>query len=133
MKNLPRPLAAFSRLRLSASLAVAGLALVACASTTPPPNGEIEASNAAIAAATGAGGMEWAPSEMRSAQEKLNRAKQAVTDRDNDRAVTLARESLADARLAEAKANSAKARKSATELAESNRVLNEEVQRKSVR
>ncbi len=117
-------------IRSMLAAAAAGLSLLACASV-PPPNQEIEASGVALAAATGAGGVLWAPAEMRSAQDKLTRARQAIEQRDNALALDLARESAVDARLAEAMANAGKARKSAEALQESSRVLREELQRKT--
>lgn len=128
--KLPLPSPGLPRLRLTLLVATASFALLACASV-PPPNAEIEASGVALASATGAGGTQWAPQDMRSAQDKLSRAKQALGNQDNALALNLARESSADSRLAEAKANAGKAGKSAAELQESSRVLREELQRKS--
>lgn len=85
------------------------LALAACAGT-PPPNQQLWLATEAVAHAMSAGGAQYAPLEMRLARDKLHRATVAVTIKDHDTARTLAEQAQGDARLAEAKAGSAKAR-----------------------
>ena len=106
------------------------LALAACASTPPPPNEQMAVSTAAVAHAVAAGGPEYAPVEMRLARDKLQRATVALTVKDNAGAQSLAEQAQLDAQLAEAKAESAKARKAAEALQEGSRVLREELDRK---
>lgn len=106
------------------------LVLAACASTPPPPNERMAVATAAVAHAATAGGPEFAPVEMRMARDKLQRATVAMTGKDNATADTLAEQAQLDAQLAEAKAESAKARKAAEALNESSRVLREELDRK---
>jgi len=106
------------------------LLLAACAST-PPPTDSIALAKSAIANATSAGGNEFAAVEMRSAQEKMDMANRAMTKQDYDQAKTYAVEAQADARLAEKKAQSAKAEKAAAATQEDIRVLREEINRKS--
>ncbi len=65
------------------------------------------------------------------AREKLDRANLAMTAHKNDDARMFAQQSQVDAQLAEAKANSSKARKAAEEAQEANRVLSEEMLRKA--
>ena len=107
--------------------AVAALLIGACAST-PPPNGQVAATVAAVAHAAGAGGNEFAPQEMR---DKLQRANVAMTVKDYPAALALSREAQVDAQLAEAKAESGKARRAAESMREGNRVLREEIGRKA--
>ena len=116
-----------------ASLALfAGTALflAACASA-PPPTDQLAVSTAAVAHAAAAGAAELAPTEMRTAREKLDMANAAVTAKDYPRAQSLAQEAQADASLAEAKSQSIKARKAAQAVNEDNRALREELDRKS--
>ncbi|WP_349743032.1 DUF4398 domain-containing protein [Roseateles cavernae] len=110
--------------------ALALLALAACAST-PPPSAELALSSAALTRADGAGAAELAPAELRMARAKLERAQAALASKDHDQALQMAQQSEVDARLAEAKSRAAKARKTAEELQEGNRVLREEMGRKT--
>jgi hypothetical protein len=68
---------------------------------------------------------------MRGARDKLARAKLALAAEDHTLALRLAEQSLAEAQLAASKAESAKARKAASELQESIRVLREELDRRA--
>lgn len=106
-------------------------AIVAGCASVPAPTEQIAVSNAAVANAVGAGGPEFAPAEMRAAQDKLSRANQAMAAKDYERARWLAEEAQVDAQLAVTKARSAKAQKAAYALQEDSRVLREELNRKS--
>ena len=134
MKNLstPAPQRGTARRTLPAlALALAAtLALAACASV-PPPTEQMAVTTAAVAHAVGAGGPEHAPVEMRLARDKLQRANVAMTAKEHDTARRLALEAQLDAQLAEAKAESIKARKAADALSEGSRVLREELDRKA--
>jgi hypothetical protein len=99
-----------------------------CASVAPPKE-QIAVSKAAIANAVSAGGTEYAPIEMKSAQDKMDRAARAMDKEDYDNARWLAEQAQADARLAEKKAESAKAAKSAAVMQDDLRVLREELNR----
>ena len=110
-------------------LAAAVMAMAGCASV-PAPTEQLAVSKAAVANAVGAGGTEFAPAEMRTAQEKLDRANQAMAAKDYERARWLAEQAQVDAQLAVTKARSAKAQKAAFALQEDNRVLREELDRK---
>ena len=113
------------------------LAAGACAaflggcSSVPPPTEQIAVSKVAIANAVSAGGAEYAPVEMRSAQDKLDRAARAMAKEDYAEARMFAEQAQADARLAEKVAESAKARKSAAVMQDDIRILREELDRKS--
>ena len=113
--------------------ALAGLTvlLVACASPTPPPIEQMAVSRAALEHANAAGASEAAPVEMGMAREKMSQARIAFEANSNERALALAQQAQVDAQLAEAKAEAAKSRKTAAATAESNRVLREEMNRKT--
>ncbi|MEO7742503.1 MAG: DUF4398 domain-containing protein [Usitatibacter sp.] len=107
------------------------LALAAGCASTPAPTEQMAVSKLAIATAVAAGGPEHAAVEMKSAQDKMDRANRAMAKEDYDVARTLAEEAQADARLAEKKAQSDKAQKAAAVMRDDNRVLREELNRKT--
>ncbi len=113
-------------------LAVGALAcgIAGCASI-PPPTEQMAVSKSAIANAVSAGGSEYAPVEMKAAQEKMERANQAMQKEDYENARRLAEAAQADARLAEKKAQSAKAQKASNVIQDDVRVLRDELERKS--
>lgn len=111
------------------AIALATFLAAGCAST-PPPTEQVAVAKSAVANAVSAGGSEYAPVEMRAAQDKMDRASRAMGKEDYEDAGRLAREAQADARLAEKKAESAKARKAASVTQEDIRVLREEMNRK---
>jgi len=86
---------------------------------------------AALTHAVGAGANESAPAEIRSARDKLDRAKVALGAKDNVLALSLAQEALVDAQLAEARAHAIKANQAADTVQEGNKALREEMQRKA--
>lgn len=110
--------------------ACAAVILAGCASV-PAPTEQMAVSKSAIANAASAGGGEAAPVEMRSAQDKLDRANRAMGKKDYAEARQLAEAAQVDARLAEKKAESTKAGRSAAVIQEDLRVLREELERKT--
>ena len=114
--------------RLLAALGCVALLAAGCASV-PPPKEEMALARSAIANALGAGGVEHAPIEMRTAQEKMDRASRAMDKEEYDAARRLAAEAQADARLAEKIAQAAKARKAESVTREDVRVLRDEMNR----
>lgn len=100
-----------------------------CSSMKTPATADVAVSKAAVENAAGADGAEYAPVEMRLAREKLALANKALADKDYPLASRLANEARADARLAQGKANSAKAQAAADALESDIRVLDEELQR----
>jgi len=116
--------------RTVSGIGLAAVIVAGCASV-PAPTEQIAVSKAAVANAVGAGGPEFAPAEMRTAQDKLDRANQAMAAKEYERARWLAEESQVDAQLAVTKARSAKAQKAAYAVQEDSRVLREELNRKS--
>jgi hypothetical protein len=117
---------------MQSTSAICGLALLVlagCASQKTPATADVAVSRAAVDSATSAGAAELAPAEMRSAREKMLRANQALAAKDYQAARDLANQAQADARLAQSKANSAKATAAADALQENIRVLREELDR----
>jgi uncharacterized protein DUF4398 len=112
------------------AMACVGAVMAGCASV-PPPTAQMAVSKSAIANAASAGGAEFAPAQMKIAQEKMDRANHAMGKEDYASARTLAEEAQADARLAEKTAESAKAQKAADAMQDSNRVLGHELNRKT--
>ena len=105
-------------------------ALTAC--TNPekaPATTDVAVSRNALENAAGAGAGELAPAEMSSAREKMARANRAMADKDYVLARELANQAQADAKLAQSKANSAKATSAANALQDDLRVLREELDR----
>jgi hypothetical protein len=108
----------------------AAVALAAgCTSLKTPATADVAVSNAAVENADGAGGAEFAPVEMNSAREKMALANKAMAAKDYKRAIDLATQAQADARLAQGKANSAKAKMAADALQDDIRILREELDR----
>jgi len=108
------------------------LGLAACASQRTPAVADVAVSRSAVESATSAGAAELAPDEMQSARDKLMRANQALAAKDYRTAQDLATQASADAKLAQSKANSAKATNAANELQESIRVLRDELSRQPI-
>ena len=100
-----------------------------CSSLKAPATADVAVSKAAVDNAAGAGGTEFAPMEMSSAREKFVRANAAMKSKDYKLASDLANQAQADAKLAQGKANSAKAQTAADALQDDIRVLREELYR----
>lgn len=123
MKTLPKILTA---------AAVLGLTLGGCAST-PAPSEQMAVAEAAVQRASTSGTRESAASELQVATDKLAGARQAVTNKDYDRARQLAEQAEVDAQVAEVHAQSERSRKAAQESQDAARALREEINRKTVR
>ena len=123
------PSRAWTPALLRSSLLASALVLAACATPTPPPTAEMAVATAALAHAVSAGAAEFAPADMAKAREKMSRANSALSAKDHDTALGLAQQVQIDAQVAEAKAESAKARKSADAMREADRALSEEMAR----
>jgi len=105
--------------------------IVGCGTSTPPPTSLMAVSSAALSDAVSAGGNEFAPAEMRTARDKLDRAKTAMTAEEYELARSLALEVQVDAQLAQAKAHTAKALQAAAAVKADSKALSEEMQRKT--
>jgi len=97
-----------------------------CAGTPPidPVSSTETAVNRAIEAKAG----EYAPLELREAQEKLDAARQAMNDEEYEQAQRLAEAAREDARLAEVKAQSETAREQAREIQSTIETLRQEAE-----
>ncbi|MFK3738766.1 DUF4398 domain-containing protein [Massilia sp. TN1-12] len=117
-------------LPLHAAMVTVALALVACASPEKTPaTAAVAVSHNAVENAVSAGAPELAPQEINAAREKMMRANQALAAKDYKTARELAVQAQADAKLAQSKANSAKATAAADALNQDLRVLRQEVDR----
>jgi hypothetical protein len=106
------------------------LTLAACASPQKAPaTADVAVSKNAVENAVSAGAADLAPEEITAARAKMMRANQALAARNYALARDLAAQAQADARLAQSKANSAKATAAANALNDDLRVLREEVDR----
>ncbi|WP_229459133.1 DUF4398 domain-containing protein [Massilia cavernae] len=110
--------------------ATALLALAGCASSQKAPaTADVAVSKAAVDNAVSAGASDLAPEEITAARAKMLRASQALAAKDYPLARDLATQAQADAKLAQSKANSAKATAPSNVLREDLRVLRDEVDR----
>lgn len=118
-----------AKMRLAVLCGVALVLTVGCSSLKAPATADVAVSKAALENAAGAGGVEFAPVEMNSAREKMALANKAMADKNYKLAVDLAAQAQADAKLAQGKANSAKAQAAANALQDDIRVLRDELER----
>jgi len=104
------------------------LALGACAN--PALNNQLANSREAVDQARIVGAEQVAPTEFQAAVDKLDQATAAAEKRrSGDDAMRLAQEAQVDANLARAKTNSTQARVAAAEMAKSNQILYETINR----
>lgn len=114
--------------RAMSGIGFAALTMAGCASI-PAPTEQLAVSKVALSNANSAGGNEYAMAEMRSAQDKLDRAMQAMTAEKYAKALALAEQAQVDAKLAETKARSAKAQLAASSAQDGSDVLRKEIDR----
>ncbi|MBC7453262.1 MAG: DUF4398 domain-containing protein [Massilia sp.] len=109
------------------------MSLAACGtSQKTPATADVAVSKNAVENAVSAGAAELAPAEITAARSKMMLANQALAAKNYALARDLATQAQADARLAQSKANSAKANAAANALDADLRVLREEVDRARV-
>ena len=96
-------------LKLAALALGSSLVLAGCAGN--PPTEQYAVTQSAVNSAVSAGGTEYAAVEMKAAQDKFKQAEIAMHDKKYDEAKRLAEQAEWDARLAERKAQAAKAQK----------------------
>jgi predicted S18 family serine protease len=113
-----------------AFLIVTPFALASCASQPPVPNEQLAVSKTAVEQAQRAQAGDYAPIELKQAQDKLNLAQAAVQKEDYVTAQRLAKQAEVDARLAETKAHSARAQNAVAQINESIRALRLEIERR---
>jgi len=114
-------------------IAISGtIGAVGC-SSMEPPTAAVSQAQLAIREADQSKASQYAPLELRKAQEKFAQAEKAMRNKEYLNARRLAEEALVDARLAESKANSEMARRNAAELQKTIESLRAEAQRGSSR
>lgn len=111
-------------------ITVAAVITVGCANL-PAPTEQMAMSKLMVSNASSAGGNEFAPLQLKSAQDKMDEAERAMTREDYLNARQLAEQAQVDAELAAAMARSVKAQKAAGALREGIRVLRQEIDRKA--
>jgi len=110
--------------------ALAGvMALTACSSTPKPPTEALQAAEQAIETAEQARVADYASPELGQAREKLTAARIAVQEEEMEQAQRLAEQSRADAELALARAQAAKANVVNDEMKKSTGTIKQEMQR----
>ena len=115
------------------SALLASIALAACASPGVAPTVQMTEARSSLSQAESAGAREAAPVELAMARDKFAKAEAAVRDEHFVMARRLSEEAQVDAELAERKARAAKASDAAAELARSNQLLRDELDRKAPR
>lgn len=113
-----------------AAVALGGLLLAGCAGN--PPTEQFAVTESAVRSAVSAGGTEHAAVEMRTAQEKWKAAELAMQKENYDEARLLAEQAEWDARVAERKAQAAKAQKAVEDAKRGVEELREESMRSVV-
>ncbi|WP_191485481.1 DUF4398 domain-containing protein [Pseudomonas sp. FEN] len=114
-------------LKLAALALGSGLILAGCAGN--PPTEQYAVTQSAVNSAVSAGGTEYAAVEMKSAQDKLKQAEMAMHDKKYDEARHLSEQAEWDARVAERKAQAAKAEMAVKDSQKGVQELRQESQR----
>ncbi len=114
---------------ISFMVIVIGLIMAGCASKGVAPVESITSAELVLKEAQGSSATIYAPLELKLAEDKLNAAKAAVEKEEFIEAKRLADEALMDARLAEAKSLSEKAKKQTQEMRDSVEMLRREIER----
>jgi len=115
---------------IAGSLLCGALGVSACASAQPPV-ASLSRAESAVRQASESNASQYAPLELQSARERLGEARLALDAREYERAHRLAEQALADARLAEARAEVESSRQTARDLRLSIEALRDEVARAS--
>ncbi|WP_407291599.1 DUF4398 domain-containing protein [Stutzerimonas zhaodongensis] len=126
MNTIESPQSRFQLPKLAA-VALGGLLLVGCAGN--PPNEQFAVTESAVRSAMSAGATQYAPVDMRAAQEKWKQAELAMQKENFDEARKLAEQAEWDARVAERKAQAAKAQKAVEDAQKGIQELREESMR----
>ncbi len=113
-----------------AASVLAVLFVTGCASRMGPPVAELSTAQSSLSQAESAGARTHAPLELLTARDKLSQAEAAMRSEDNERAKVLAEQAAVDARLAEAKARTARSQRAVTEVQESIETLRGELDRR---
>ncbi len=111
-----------------AALLLGSTVLIGC-SSTPKPDAELALSQQAVQSAVAAGGAEYAPVELKTAQDKLREADEAMKREDYVKARRLANEVTVDAQLAASISQAAKAQAALDKAEKNQRALQQEIGR----
>ncbi|MBA1431043.1 DUF4398 domain-containing protein [Pseudomonas fluorescens] len=114
------------RLRRSAWAVIVAATLAGCAST-PPPTEKISLARDAVGRALAAQATQFAPLEMKTAQDKLARMEQAFGEKHYVEVDALAEQIEVDANLAETKANTVRKQQVLKQAREGIQVLKQEM------
>lgn len=115
-----------TRLSRSAWAVIVAGALAGCASTQPPVE-KISLARDSVERALSAQATQFAPLEMKTAQDKLARMEQAIGEKNYVQVNTLAEQIEVDANLAEAKAQAARKQQVWQQAQEGIQVLKQEM------
>ncbi len=115
----------------TAFAAVFATLVSACAHRVDPPDAQLVEARASIRQAESDDARNTASVDLAAAQDKLRRAEAAARSKDFETARDLAEEARADADLADHKTRAVKAQLAAQELAQSNAILRQELDRKA--
>lgn len=104
------------------------ISMAAC-SSMPAPKTEMALSNSAVKDAEMAGAREYAPLELRRANEKLDLARKAMAEEEYEEAKLFAEQAQVDAELAKTKSYSGQSEIALRELRDSIALMREEISR----
>ncbi|QKZ03400.1 MULTISPECIES: DUF4398 domain-containing protein [Pseudomonas] len=127
MTSTAKPSKHLRGLKLAALALGTSFILAGCAGK--PPTEQYAVTQSAVNSAVSAGGTEFAAVEMKAAQDKFKEAELAMHDKQYDKARMLAEQAEWDARVAERKAQAAKAEKAVQDARAGVQDLREEGQR----
>jgi septal ring factor EnvC (AmiA/AmiB activator) len=105
------------------------LVMAGCGPTVPPPTEQLALAQNSVDSATGAGGYQYAPIELKTAQQKLTQAQLDMENKNNASALRLLQEAQVDAQLAAEKSRTAKAEQAVKELQKNLDMLQQEIRR----
>ncbi|MDI3270815.1 DUF4398 domain-containing protein [Pseudomonas sp. MDT1-16] len=111
----------------SLSLLFAATAFVSACASNPPPNEQISLAKNAVSRAVSAGATEYAPMQMKSAQDKVFLMERAIGEQNFVQVKTLAEQIEIDAALAERTARTVKSQKELTDAQSGIQVLKREM------
>lgn len=117
--------------RMMSVMVLAAVFAAGCATTEKRDMAaQLAVAKTAVADAVSAGAPEFAPVELKTAQDNLEDAEKAAMDDDYKHAIRLGENAQTNAQLASAKARAAKAQQAADALKESDQTLQNEMNRK---
>jgi hypothetical protein len=119
----------FMRLFAVLMLIMGAIGLSGCSSSVPKPDSQIALAETAISRAREVNANEYAPLELKIAEEKLKEAKEAVAKEDFEKARIKAESAVLDANLAESKSRAAKQKKITQDMQDDVDTLRQEVKR----